>query len=353
MNSIFVFNPETDIVLGLDVDSYTPNKNILSFRKRLSLMPALYANRGDTIVISDHIKDTEISTLPYYDIAVAKQISILSLTDIKKRNSFQKSDSFLSLSPWGWNKEIYKIFSSLSLSVDIPVSLNDIVQIRKLSNRQLTISFFKDYESTFNLPSPRYLDNINKVIDFISSSESFCMKAPWSSSGRGIIFSDSVDKRKMIEWAGGKINSQGGIIIEPLYGRKIDFASEWHIDNGEICYCGLSLFNSDSRGKYCGNNLLEQSEIKRLISIESDWDDSILYCQREFIKNYISPFYNGPLGFDMLVTDKGKINPCVEINIRRTMGHVAIDVERQLSYSSSPVRRILEKYFPDRIFSVK
>lgn len=36
--------------------------------------------------------------------------------------------------------------------------------------------------------------------------------------------------------------------------------------------------------------------------------------------------YTGPLGVDMLITDNHAVHPMVEINLRRTMGHVAIDM---------------------------
>ena len=35
--------------------------------------------------------------------------------------------------------------------------------------------------------------------------------------------------------------------------------------------------------------------------------------------------YVGPFGIDMMVTKEG-LHPCVEINLRRTMGHVALAI---------------------------
>ena len=42
--------------------------------------------------------------------------------------------------------------------------------------------------------------------------------------------------------------------------------------------------------------------------------------------------YRGPLGVDMMVVDVDgmrAVHPCVEVNVRRTMGMVAVDVARR------------------------
>ena len=351
MKSVFIFNPETDIVLGLNKDSYTPNKHIAYFRKRLSLLPALYANAGDIIVVTGS-EDNEFSFYPFFDIAEAKELRIVRLDNLK---SFINDESEpIAFRPWGWNREILKRLSRNHISFTLLPSLSFIERLRILSNRRLTIDFFKKYCYDNKFQSPRYLQTIEDIDDFIDSTPSFCLKAPWSSSGRGVIFSNSLSRNKIIEWAGGILKTQGGVMGENFYPRKMDFASEWIVTDKEIEYSGLSLFKSDNNGKYCGNRLLPQHEIENIIHTNSDWSPKILNCQKDFIRTYIQPFYQGPLGFDMLVTEDGYINPCVEINIRYTMGHVAIAVERQMTNDTNPdIAHLLKEKFHDGIFSVQ
>ena len=110
MKSVFIFNPETDIVLGLNKDSYTPNKHIAYFRKRLSLLPALYANAGDIIVVTGS-EDNEFSFYPFFDIAEAKELLIVRLDNLK---SFINDESEpIAFRPWGWNREILKRLSRI------------------------------------------------------------------------------------------------------------------------------------------------------------------------------------------------------------------------------------------------
>ena len=46
--------------------------------------------------------------------------------------------------------------------------------------------------------------------------------------------------------------------------------------------------------------------------------------QQKILNEVIAPHYEGLFGVDLLVTADGRINPCVEINLRRTMGHATL-----------------------------
>ena len=50
-----------------------------------------------------------------------------------------------------------------------------------------------------------------------------------------------------------------------------------------------------------------------------------MWWQKRLEEDDIRAFsYVGPIGVDMLVGADGRINPCVELNWRMTMGHVAL-----------------------------
>ena len=50
--------------------------------------------------------------------------------------------------------------------------------------------------------------------------------------------------------------------------------------------------------------------------------------------------YTGPLGIDMMVVEHHgvKLHPCVEMNLRRTMGHVALS----LNHADTDPRRLMQ-----------
>lgn len=358
MPTLHIFNPETDIILGLNQPYYTPGKYIAIFKKQLALLPAIYAAKGDYILVED-LSIKSIDQLPFYTIAKEKGLLIMSFKELQssEMEAYSPGDTISRIEPWGWNKEICRKLSEIKLNSSLLPDDTFLSSLRKLSHRQTTTIFFSEYSDLIspNFSTPLLIKTNEEADNFINRRSDYCLKAPWSSSGRGILFSNTLSVQKTLEWMKGIIRSQGSLVAEKLYDRNIDFASEWYIEkNGNITFSGLSLFKSSNRGKYQGNILISQDDIQKFLINNSKWNNSILNTQELFIKKYISPFYCGPVGFDMLVDRNGDINPCVEINIRRTMGHVSIEIEKALHNNTNPhIRRTFEDLFPDNIFSLK
>ena len=120
-----------------------------------------------------------------------------------------------------------------------------------------------------------------------------------------------------------------------------------------IEYLGLSVFQS-SNGSYVGNILASEEEKVEIISkyipfhrVQSAIDELCAILTDEMVGKY-----TGPLGVDMMIVDENgiKLHPCVELNLRRTMGHVALSFNQtqtdprklmQISYSRGYHFRVL------------
>ena len=350
MPNLHIFNPETDLALGVGRDSYTPNKLIREFRSNYSLIPAIFADKGDTILVLDSEVDKHVER-PFSDLVAVKNISIVDSDQLKNM-----SIDFQQILPWGWNRHILRLLSSIDCVRNSLPAKTKIETLRNISHRKTTVSFFTEYGNHYpGIESPRYACDLADAMRCAELSEGVCFKAPWSSSGRGVVFSDKMSHDALRKWVDGIIRNQKGVMVEPFYKRVADFASEWISSNEEAEFLGFSLFKSSERGKYKGNILLTQSEIRDLIFSFSKTSFGFLEHQKEFIEKFISPVYSGPLGFDMLVTEDSRVNPCVEINIRNTMGHVALhvsDIIHSSSEEKSEIRNILKRYFPDNFFSL-
>ena len=122
-------------------------------------------------------------------------------------------------------------------------------------------------------------------------------------------------------------------MVEPYYPKVKDFAMEFYSDGqGNVSYLGLSLFHTVN-GAYTGN-ILAHEEVKREMIIRYVSTDTLQQVQ-ERIKVLTGAMYKGrykgPFGIDMMVVatdekDGFLLHPCVEINLRRTMGHVALSI---------------------------
>ena len=132
-------------------------------------------------------------------------------------------------------------------------------------------------------------------------------------------------------WCRNVFAEQGTIVAEVYNNKVIDFAMEFYAHpDGSVSYEGLSLFQT-LNGAYIGNLLATENE--KMNRLGSYLDASLLEGVRKMIimemAKRVQNVYEGPFGVDMMVVAKsdGKgflLNPCVEINLRRTMGHVAL-----------------------------
>ena len=94
-------------------------------------------------------------------------------------------------------------------------------------------------------------------------------------------------------------------------------------------YVGLSLFETNN-GSYTGNIVAAEEE--KAARLRRYLPGEVMSDVRRRLERYFSESafrdYSGPLGVDMMVVAKDGgngflLHPCVEINVRRTMGHVA------------------------------
>ena len=148
-------------------------------------------------------------------------------------------------------------------------------------------------------------------------------------------------------WVTNILKSQGSIMAEPYYNKVKDFGMEFMADeNGSIHYLGLSLFHTVN-GAYEGNVLATESVKQEMIS------RYVPACMLDSVKHKITEHlrldgYVGPFGIDMMVTKEG-FHPCVEINLRRTMGHVALAI----SPTDDDIRGVMRVIYDGNHYKLK
>ena len=126
------------------------------------------------------------------------------------------------------------------------------------------------------------------------------------------------------------IERQGSIIVEPFYNKVMDFAMEFILDGEkEAKFVGLSVFHTN-RGAYLGNVLAGEDEKWDMLQRVAGRDDirSLAKVLQRLLGEMCDP-YRGPVGVDMMVVEQegGRcVHPCVEVNVRRTMGMAAVSV---------------------------
>lgn len=345
MSKLLIFNPEHDLALAVGKGSYTPPEEVRKLKKEKSLLPALYADNGDFILVPQEVKSFPPIQSELYKVAQEKNLRLVTpeaLADFfnkgeKDRNVLSQDTDFSLIEgilPWGWDHAVRNQLVESGVPERLMPSLSQIEDIRNLSHRRQTIPMRKEIakylgEELINLPKELFHEE--EVEEFLSYHPIAYFKAPWSSSGRGIVVSDHITHKGLMEWAHGVIKKQGSVMVEPVWDRVIDFATEWLVEEGKPQFLGVSVFETSSRGKYHGNISSPQHDLLRIIQDKApSFGPEIIDAQKNALCKIVSPIYKGYLGIDMLADREGRVNPCVELNLRMTMGLVEIIKETKI-----------------------
>lgn len=321
---LHIFNPEHDLALAYDNHCITPPHAIQEFKNNLSFLPALWADDGDCI-LTDNIpfalKSLKQIHKPHADVL------FLNACDIKNL-------LFTEICPWGWNRNIKALLKENGINDKLLPSDDLLLNIRALSSRKETTSLLCHLRSDIEHKTcgeSFFIDNPDNLEPLLEHYNHIVVKAPWSSSGRGVRYIDKENVCPSIKgWIRNIIKSQGGIMAEPYYNRLKDFAMEFYSHgNGRIDYRGLSIFSTE-KGCYTGNIIAP--EVSKKTDVCRYIDENILLTVQHRITDYFSKrlqnIYRGYFGVDMMVVAGNDNNgyllhPCVEVNLRMTMGHVA------------------------------
>ena len=325
--TLFIFNPETDFALASSSANYTPPRAVSEMRKKDSLIPAVFADNGDAILLLDTADEQFLSKQKYYSLLKAKNLKTIGLNELA-----DDTQSVSRIMPWGWNPSLARLLAEAGIAQSLLPDKATLDTYRRLSHRRTVIPFMQLLQSLnpkLKFPLPLELKNMAEIEEFVDAYPGVYLKAPWSGAGRGIATTRRRGRKLLLEWASGTLRRQGSLIAEKEFDRVADFASEWVIENGYPRYIGLSFFETSPDGRYHGNLSAPQEVImEKILENVPGFDMEIVSTQQKVLASLIAPHYSGPLGIDMFADSSGAINPCVEINLRFTMGHVAIAEEK-------------------------
>ncbi|MBQ7511785.1 MAG: hypothetical protein IJ155_03340 [Prevotella sp.] len=314
---LHIFNPEHDMALAANLSNFTAPHAGRLLRSDLGFLPALWAKDGEAVLVDcvevaqrryNRLRNRIHGQRPTF---VDKyQLARVDITEVE---------------PWGWDLALRT--QLLRYGVRCVPAKEFIAETRRLSHRRTAARLLPLLQMEGTVGEALECQTLEEVCECLKRWQQVVLKAPWSSSGRGVRFVDHAqnDQKKMLNdmhWVKNVITGQGSVMVEPYYKKVRDFGMEFlsHGD-GRISYEGLSLFHT-ANGAYTGNILATEADkiamISRYVSVET------LQCIKEKICDNLNlGTYAGPFGVDMMATVQG-LHPCVEINLRRTMGHVAL-----------------------------
>lgn len=325
---MYLFNPENDLALANFTPNYTPPASAIRMAEELAVLPIWYGgedvtgkNNCDTKVVAGG--ELNRSFLEAVKKILPVEASLVSFSDIALY-------PHLKIVPWGWNPALRRKLISEGVSQGLLPSPEELACLRKYSNRQCAVEILQELRAEgegFCGESHFFTDTEELYIWLESLSGNKVLKMPLSGSGKGLIWILEGITDKQRDWCRRIVREQGGVVAEPVLTKVQDFAMEFYLHEGTVCFVGYSMFSAAASGAYMGNELLSdiriEEKLSKFVSVEL-----LRRLRNLLVKKLLSrfPLYTGYAGVDMMVCETSAgycIQPCVEINMRMNMGIVA------------------------------
>ena len=357
--TLHIFNPEHDIALASGLANFTAPHAGRQLRHDLGFLPALWASEGDIIMVDDVDQARRSLERLTHRLHTLQQTQSL----LRANSEFTPgklrvySGQNFEVEPWGWNSALRALLLRRGVSEELMPTLAQLDVIRQLSHRREAAALLPKLRVEGTVGEAFECHSLEQMEMLLTQYGQLVLKAPWSSSGRGLRFvstANDIHRSKYITgWFQNIVQAQGCVMAEPYYNKVKDFGMEFHSDGeGHVTFLGLSLFHT-ANGAYTGNILATERTKREMISRYIPVD--LLDVIQEKICQELGAAYNGkyqgPFGVDMMVVGgtSFQLHPCVEINLRRTMGHVALS----LSPNDDDLHHVMRIEYAENCYQLK
>ncbi len=342
---IYLFNPTCEYAVANGRASWQPNQLLQKMEEDLSTLPLFFARPHDVVLVKNLPPEEYVEGLKQLGITAPR---FFRIKDIATDDSFLNAPKNRLL-PWGWSPAAHHLLEPLKPSCSSafkasPVSLWK-TEYREIYSKKFAISILKTVLKLLpeeKVLPPRLMTEVcttkNELERLINRWGKLMVKAPWSSSGRGL---QPITKTPVVpkvwEKLMGIVNDQGYAIAEPYLDKVLDMALQFRLSDGKIKFRGISRFLTDHKGQYQGNYLggWPDAVEPRASGFAESFSDILPPALIHSVEKSILPScYEGSFGVDTLIFNSEdnllRINPCLEINVRQNMGLLSLNIEKLL-----------------------
>lgn len=315
---LHIFNPENDLALADGGANYCPPPAAAQIASDLATLPLWFADEDDAVLLP---------ATAHSDFCTSLSASF----NLAAPYSDSLKDSITAIRPWGWSPQIKRRLKAGGFDDALLPSDEEIAKLRELSNRRTAVSVLAALKQCgIDTPDiPLYLTSPDDVAAYVVSMPRSVIKAPWSGSGKGIMWGLGRVEVPLENFYKGIIRRQGGVVCERFLDSVQEFALEFLATDDGVSFAGYSLFVSE-KGGYSGNLMASDVELEKILSLHIPLE--VIENVRDNLCDVLSSLlsgsgYNGYLGVDMMIyrdlDGNTRLNPCMEINMRMNMGVAA------------------------------
>jgi hypothetical protein len=299
---IHYFNPGHETAVLNASKYYQPPRMVAKMQEDLALLPKWYAAREDYIFAGQKVEVEKLKNGFVEFWGVSPQ----SVHYFETLNKLYK----LQLHIPEWKSEYRFLGSRFAAQKALAAVMSAIPEIDK----NILPQFYSN------------LEDIEKACRTLS-----LLKSPYSSSGRGLLWLPqgklSQSEKQIIS---GMLKKQSQVSLEKALDKRLDFSMHFEITmEKETRFIGYSVFQTNAKGAYESSVLADRETLKKQITalINKSLLQKTQEALTEILHKMYAPYYTGNIGVDMLAYACGnqiKLHPCVEINMRKSMGYLSI-----------------------------
>lgn len=351
---LHIFNPSHDEALRADTPYYTPTAAARRLEQAWALLPLIWAKPGDCVLIPDGATIPEAAK-PFADAG----IHIVCDNDLTPGLWEATTD----LAPWGRDKLLAHRLRRLgapepllctSLCADA-----DLKALREHSSRRATSKLMEPLKGSLtdnqilSVGDSAFADSEEEVRELQKKWGDLYVKSPWSCSGRGVFPLPAEASETLWQRVRKLLAAGEGIEVQKALKPVMNFALEFVAAENEVAYLGPSIFKTGQSGGYISNRVADVPDLEaaickmlpirrhkpaegseqRFASLVESLASRLKGFRSQPGENREPSSYTGPFGIDMMIAETPEGNalcPMIEINLRRTMGHVALALGRRI-----------------------
>ena len=178
--TLHIFNPGHDLALAADIDNFTPPHAARSLRASLDYLPALWAKDGDVVLVGDVAHARRAFTRVAQQVAKYRQWHEADVEFVEEHEL--RHIDISEVEPWGWDRSLAYDLRRHGIDESLLPDAEELRRVRDESHRRTAMQLL----SELRISEAFECYTLDEILYIINKYNKVVVKAPWSSSGRGI-----------------------------------------------------------------------------------------------------------------------------------------------------------------------
>ncbi|WP_193212391.1 DUF455 family protein [Luteolibacter marinus] len=324
---------------------HQPDKAAVALEEDLEMLIAGWCRKDDVAVLRRPPSRGHLASLKRAGFELPEIVAVDDLAGRKLGG----------LRPWAWSPEASRLLGPLAGDVSANVAWQWVESTpREWFSKEIGIRLEERLGLSSDCKLCRTLDEAEMAVGELLETGQVLAKAAFSRAGRGHrrINRDSPPDATR-NWLRNVIADHGCVVIEPWLERVTDFSALYEMTaGGQAELIGLTVMENDAAGRFLGIRVSPKwaSMLDPQVAAFLHRDEKVMEWYQEKIPAMLGsvlPGHVGAVGVDAMVHRRGDgslaLKHVVELNVRLTMGRVALELLKKSAPNRSGSLRVLRK----------